>query len=373
MQRQPHQTREQVLEQLEKDVWLADFDTETFTVLSVPNGLQRHDLPRRSERAKPSEKSRLGAGRVLLRCLICLVTAVLLATTLAAGAVGVVCLGPSDAARIGLVRYTANRPLLSFIPGLFFSQSQINDMLAQDAPPLSQPPAALPPEQPAAQVVSVEDIGGVGFVGTLLSVRDAALIRVSAIDSFSTAKEGATLAELGEGCLAAVSGGRFYDPNGKGKGGMPTGVVIQNGQLLRAASTVTVAGFDGQGLLSVERQSGKQAVKAGILHGVAAEAALIVGGQVQSIKDDTVAARTAVAQLADGTVLFLYIGGGTPGSVGATVQQVQQLLVQRGAVTAALLNSGGSCAMMYDGQPVCSHTSARPRLIPTAFVIGGAV
>lgn len=62
--------------------------------------------------------------------------------------------------------------------------------------------------------------------------------------------------------------------------------------------------------------------------------------------DTGTAQRTAIGQRADGTVIMLVTDGRSVDSIGATRNDVIELMVANGAVNAAMLD-GGSSAMMY--------------------------
>ena len=63
------------------------------------------------------------------------------------------------------------------------------------------------------------------------------------------------------------------------------------------------------------------------------------------------APRTAIGQRADGVVLMLVIEGrNPPSSIGATMPEVQDLMIAYGAVNAANLDGGSSSSMILDGE-----------------------
>ena len=100
------------------------------------------------------------------------------------------------------------------------------------------------------------------------------------------------------------------------------------------------------------------------------------------------AQRTAIGQRADGAVLLLVTDGRSASSIGATRNDVIDLLVSYGAVSAGMLD-GGSSAMMYyrdyynkypvdkaaldqyQQQGLVNRYKAftRPRRIPTYFIV----
>jgi exopolysaccharide biosynthesis protein len=60
------------------------------------------------------------------------------------------------------------------------------------------------------------------------------------------------------------------------------------------------------------------------------------------------AQRTAIGQKADGTIIMLVTDGRTAASLGATKNEVIDIMVQYGAVTAGMLDGGSSSLMYYE-------------------------
>ena len=98
---------------------------------------------------------------------------------------------------------------------------------------------------------------------------------------------------------------------------------------------------------------------------------LIINGEGLIEKSGTsLQPRSAIAQCADGSVLFMVLDGRQPSSAGATLMQVQELLLEKGAVTAANLDGGSSAAMIYDRELLNSPSDdGELKRIPTAFVV----
>ena len=100
------------------------------------------------------------------------------------------------------------------------------------------------------------------------------------------------------------------------------------------------------------------------------------------------AQRTAVGQRADGTVIFLVTDGRSASSLGATRNDVIDVMVKYGAVTAGMLDGGSSSLMYYEDyytkygidestldeyqkKGLVNHYKAftNPRRIPTYFCV----
>ena len=84
--------------------------------------------------------------------------------------------------------------------------------------------------------------------------------------------------------------------------------------------------------------------------------------------------RTAIGQRADGSVLLLVTDGrGASGHLGATANDLIQIMQEYGAVNAANIDGGSSSSMYYDGNyemtSVTFYFSNASWKLPTAFII----
>ena len=80
--------------------------------------------------------------------------------------------------------------------------------------------------------------------------------------------------------------------------------------------------------------------------------------------------RTAIGQCADGSVLLLVLDGRSINTLGATMQDVADIMLEYGAVNAGNLDGGSSSVMVYDGEIINNCASVTgPRNIPTAFIV----
>jgi exopolysaccharide biosynthesis protein len=116
----------------------------------------------------------------------------------------------------------------------------------------------------------------------------------------------------------------------------------------------TFIGFDkNDRLICREKMTKKEADKLGIRDAVSFQTGNVLieqsGDDIKIYKADSntgTAQRTAIGQRADGTVIMLVTDGRSVDSIGATRNDVIEIMVANGAVNAAMLD-GGSSAMMY--------------------------
>ena len=219
--------------------------------------------------------------------------------------------------------------------------------------------------------------------GKLLIVRDPSrvILGVSS-EEFNAKTPGLQLTELVAkyGGVAGTNAGGFNDENGRGNGGVPQGLVISGGALLHTAregERYNVVGFDADHILHVGTMTADEALAQGLTDAVSFRthdglaSSLIINGEVQSKNlGGGVNPRTAIGQCADGSVLLLVLDGRSINTLGATMQDVADIMLEYGAVNAGNLDGGSSSVMVYDGEIINNCASVTgPRNIPTAFIV----
>ena len=179
--------------------------------------------------------------------------------------------------------------------------------------------------------------------------------------------------------VAGINAGGFVDDNGLGTGGTPLGLVITEGELIFGSETAkyNVVGLDRDGVLIVGTMTGAEALEAGVVWGVSfvthdgIASSLIINGEVQTQNlGPGVNPRTAIGQREDGALLLLVLDGRGVKTLGATLENVCDLMLQYGAVNAGNLDGGSSSVMVYEGEiiNVCASVTG-PRSIPTGFIV----
>lgn len=223
--------------------------------------------------------------------------------------------------------------------------------------------------------IELVDLRGSTYKGKLLLVHDPSRVQIASIDSFGGV--GITLSAFLEkyNAIACTNAGGFEDEDGKGKGGIPDGVVIRDGQIVygSAGSSYTdVVGFDADNVLHVGNMSGQQALDEGIVNGTsfALGPILIKDGVRQSGFNSGINPRTAIGQTSDGTVILIAIEGRMVDSLGATFEDLCDILEGYGAVNAANLDGGSSSGMYYEGERITRSSSViGDRPLPTAVIV----
>lgn len=219
------------------------------------------------------------------------------------------------------------------------------------------------------------DISNDKFKGYALIINNPKRVKIGTIDKIGN--YGMKLDEIVKkyNAVGAINGGGFVDPNGVGNGGTPTGLVIADGKVIYGNENekYDVIGFNQDSVMVLGQYTLKQVREKNIRDAVSFDPFLIVNGEPM-IKEGNggwgLAPRTAIGQRKDGAVVMLVIDGRQISSIGATLKDVQDILLKMEVYNAANLDGGASTQMIYDGKTInnpCS--SAGPRYMPTAFII----
>ena len=340
-----------------------------------------------------SNTKKKGAARPLGRLgIFALVTLALLLVTLL-GVIWVLEKGPSPTVTEKFCRSMRETSAIRWIPNIFLSEEEVAAFKSEstESDETETVNTSLIHIDPAQTETEAESDDGVELIsithgtakGKLLIVRNPSRIILGVSSAEFDAKiPGMQLTALVEkyGGVAGTNAGGFNDENGRGNGGVPQGLVISGGALLHTGKdneTYNVVGFDAGHILHVGTMTAEEALAQGITDAVSFRthdglaSSLIINGEVQSKNlGGGVNPRTAVGQCADGSVLLLVLDGRSINTLGATMQDVADIMLEYGAVNAGNLDGGSSSVMVYGGEIVNNCASVTgPRNIPTAFVV----
>ena len=223
--------------------------------------------------------------------------------------------------------------------------------------------------------LTVARILGKRYKGFVALVRDPSRLYVGTIPYYGENVRGRTVNQMADdnGAILAINGGAFADPNGEGWGGMPQGNGIVNGEVRYGGGGSTV-GMDAQGKLYAGEFTSGRCRELGLVWALSYGPTLIENGEIRpNLANNLSEPRTAVGQLADGTVVLLNIQGRQVSALGVTYQQLAEIMLRFGCVTAGNLDGGASSDMYYRGEFVnISNTSGGPRPLPTALLLAPA-
>lgn len=222
-------------------------------------------------------------------------------------------------------------------------------------------------------------VSGSTFAGTMLVVSDPSRVFVGTSGDYK-GEAGINVPAICEkyGAIAATNAGGFEDIGGVGNGGTPLGIVMSEGELKYGSLTESynLIGFDSNNVFVIGNMTGQQAVDRGIRDAVSFGPFLIMNGEPLEVTGmgGGLNPRTAIGQRADGGVLMLIIDGRQTHSLGASMNDLINVMLDFGAVNAANLDGGGSTVLYYDGE-ICNEISSiyGARGIPTAIVVRSVV
>jgi exopolysaccharide biosynthesis protein len=232
------------------------------------------------------------------------------------------------------------------------------------------------PGDPDGDGIEIHEVHGETYSGKIMIVYDPSRVVVSAIPEFTEGYHGWTLQQHVEnnGAVAGINGGKYEDESGLGAGGMPEGMVISRGvvRMGNDGGRYGVYGFNEDNVLIVGKMTAAYAMEIGIRDSVTFGPALIVNGKPAQTSGvgGGLNPRTAIGQREDGAVLLLVIEGRKTSSLGASMADIIDVMLEYGAVNAANLDGGMSSSMFYDGEIIVDNCTVRDtRRIPTAFIV----
>lgn len=361
-----------------------------------------------SKLMKNKKRKKLTAKTIVGRAFLSLGTAVVMALVTVISACLMVCYGPSKSLRNMGVIMAKEASATKWVPTLFLPSKTVDKIIADS-------------EKLNTNVVNVEDISRVEdtdewsdakngtkliflneakFKGYLMLIKDPKRVTVGiSSENFAGAAAGMRIFDIADKykCLAAINGGEFADAGGQGNGAKPMGLTYSGGKnVWKDGLRRTFIGFDSKDrLICKESMTKDEADKLGIRDAVSFQNGNVLieqsGTEVKLYKADSdtgTAQRTAIGQRADGTVIMLVTDGRTVDSIGATRNDVIDIMVSNGAINAGMLD-GGSSAMLYyrdyanaysiDKTTLDSYQQmglvnrykafTKPRRIPTYFIV----
>lgn len=265
---------------------------------------------------------------------------------------------------------------------LFLSKEKIDEILAKNRPQENIEDQSLSAIN-IGSGISAEDMNGMelkdvsndSYTGKLLIINDPS--RVKLVSSPRLGTSGATTSQIvaENDAVAGINAGGFQD-DALGTGGKPAGLVIEDGQLrtTNTGASYSLVGMDKDNKMVVSNSMTYfKCQQLNLRCAVSFGPVIIINGNA-TIKSGTggwgMQPRTAIAQRKDGAILMLVIDGRQKGSLGATLRQVQDILLDNGAYNAFNLDGGASTTMVYNGNVVNSPSDILgERYVPNAFIV----
>ena len=310
---------------------------------------------------------KLTVGKIIKRTLLCIGSFVLALVITVVTAAAVIAHGPSKTMRNLLVLSAKQASATKWIPELFLDKATV-DQIVEDSKKVTVDTLDITDVSGkedewdnAIDGMLYYDISRPTFKAYMLIVKDPTRLSVGvATENFAASKGGARFYEIASkyNAVALINAGEFADIGGVGNGAQPIGITYSGGKLVwnDGNTNRTYIGFDkNNNLIVSEGMTAQRAEELGIRDMVAFQNNNVlierVGDQVKvnyKSGDKGTAQRTAIGQRADGSVILLVTDGRTASSLGATPNDVISVMLEYGAVTAAMLDGGSSSMMYYD-------------------------
>ena len=396
---QPRKQKAQTLSRMEKPEEIEETaQEEPRETAKTPKKEKKSGRKQKKDTKKSRKRSPWTfLGRLLL---FILETALLLVIALY-GLMFVLAKGPSTTARDLFVMSVRETSAMGWLANIYFTDEEIaqienrkevEDFIETDTsliqipketePQEGETPTEDPGPQPDAwglidedgDGIIVEEVKGEGYSGYMMVVLDPSRVIVGSVPE-SYGGRGYTVEEmvLHFDAVAGTNAGGFHDPNGTGNGSIPDTLVVFEGKVHYAGfgTRKGFVGIDSNHILHVANKITEAEIKEkDIQYGVCFGPVLIANGEPCDVNISGVNPRTAIGQRSDGAILMLVIDGRQVISMGATMQDLIDIMMDYGAVNACNLDGGSSTLMWYDGDYVNNCASVigiRP--VPTAILV----
>ncbi len=340
--------------------------------------MKKDKVTKKLENARRSREGKLTCGKIIRRVLLSLGTFILLTVIGLYLVLLVVARGPSETVRNMLVLSAKQASATKWMPSLFLDEETVNKIVEDSekvtVDVISAADYAKQHEQSSERrgtdTVAKDDPSnakdgiilftenGDTYKAYIMIVLDPSRVFVgTSSDDYASATRGMNVYDMASryDALAVVNGGEFADPGGNGSGAQPIGLTYSRGECVwNQAAYRTFIGFDSNNRLVVSEGMTKAEADA---MGVRDAVMFQNGNTLITTYDRNVnlyyaagntgtAQRTAIGQREDGAVIFIVTDGRNASSLGATHNDMIDMMVKYGAVTAAMLD-GGSSAMLY--------------------------
>lgn len=326
--------------------------------------------------------------------------------------------GPSESIRDMLVLSAKQASATKWLPGLFLDDETLDEIMANsqkvtvteidinDYKPTGPSGGNTGGEEydewaDYPDGVKLEFVQGSTYRAYITTVKDPSRVFTGICNNPGVATYGMRIFAMAEkyDALVCINGGEFADIGGKGNGNAPMGITYSQGVCVWDKDGITdrtFIGFDTDDRLVVtEGMTKEKAAELNIRDGVCFQTGNVLitneNGKVQlhySEGNVGAAQRTAIGQRADGTVILVVTDGRSASSIGASRNDIIDLLASQGAVVAGMLDGGTSSLMYYENyielynidtstldqyqlQGIVNKYKAfiPPRTMPTYFVV----
>lgn len=218
----------------------------------------------------------------------------------------------------------------------------------------------------------IVEVKGEQYKGLLAIVKESKQVEVVKAEKLGSHGDIITKFAKDHDTLVAINASGFVDENFDGHGGTVVGSMVIDGvEYGRPIESLKLFGFKEDNKLFIENYAEEKIVD--YKWAIQFSPALIVDGKkyVQSTFGYGIQPRSAVAQTLKDEFLMLIIDGRQIGhSIGATVDDLAEIMLRHNAYQAMNLDGGSSSIMNYRGKTISKPSSKNSlgRYLPNAFI-----
>ena len=286
-----------------------------------------------------------------------------------------------------LVEMSMSTGNYQFIAKMFLSDNEINEIINNKSKMINnnESTQVLAPIEYETTDSDIEriDISTNKFDGIALVIKDPKRVKVGYSENLGVVGETVSYMANRYNAIAAINGGGYKDVSSSGlsggTGGEPLGILISNGEVLSPKNKddyykeeSSVFSINSNGELYVGQATVNDLINMDSQHAISFSPTLVVNGNPY-ISETTlygINPRTAIGQKEDGSIILLVIDGRQGFKFGATLEEVQEVMLSLGAFNAMCLDGGGSTAMYYDGEIINNPSNlAGERCVPDIIYV----
>jgi exopolysaccharide biosynthesis protein len=252
---------------------------------------------------------------------------------------------------------------------MFYTEKYIEQILARNEPVQDRSTDASALGNDWNEGIVFTEIKGEYYKGYVIKINDPKrLIFVRAVET-----TGNLLEQLTEkyNCQGGINASGYGDIRQRG---VPWGITIVDGKMtfnFSRGERHVMGGFNADYKMLVGKFTVDEIAAQNYLWALEFGPLLIVNGVKMEFTPFSggLGPRTAIGQTAEGHILLVVVDGRQKMSVGATYQELQDILYDNSAVNAINLDGGSSSTMVYQGSVVNSPSDKdSERLLPNAIL-----
>lgn len=226
------------------------------------------------------------------------------------------------------------------------------------------------------------------FIGYMLQIKDPTRVKIGYTSKLGI--EGETTSQIAENydAIAAINGGYFVgDTEYVSNGGIPTGLIMTNGEVIwndivndygvkDDSKKTNLIAIDENGIIHAGKYSLNELKEKNMKEALSLHediAPLIINSKKQPIVGDGgqgTAPKTMIGQLNDGSIVLVVLDSNMIPRVAATIKEAQDVMARLGCVVAVALDGGKSTTMYYDGERINNPSFTNgERSIASGFIV----